>query len=154
MNERAIAARVSGVSLLVPGCAGLTYALVVPAFLGREESARAALLQVTLAATAGLALALTVLSFGYLPAIFRAARALRTSGEALDERQHAGVARVDEPVDRDVRTTGPHRRQHRQRVHDVAERAHAHDEHAGVLPEHDAHQPRPSRMARSRSRVE
>ena len=85
MNERAIAVRVSTVSLLVPGCAGLTYALVVPAFLGREESARAALLQVTLAATAGLALALTVLSFGYLPAIFRAARALRTSGEALDE---------------------------------------------------------------------
>ncbi len=85
MNERVIAARVSGVSLLVPGCAGLTYALVVPAFLGREESARAALLQVTGAATAGLALALTVLSFGYLPAIFRAARTLRTSGAALDE---------------------------------------------------------------------
>ena len=52
MNERAIAVRVSTVSLLVPGCAGLTYALVVPAFLGREEEARAALLQVTLAATA------------------------------------------------------------------------------------------------------
>jgi len=85
VNERDLAARAAAVSLLVPGCAGLAYALAVPAFLGGDESARASLLQVTALATAGLALALAVLSAGYVPAIFRAARSLRAAGAALDE---------------------------------------------------------------------
>jgi hypothetical protein len=39
-------------------------------------------------------------------------------------------------------------------VHDVTEGAHPHDEHARVVAEHGRHQPWPSRIARSRSRVE
>jgi signal transduction histidine kinase len=85
VNAREVAARVAAVSLLVPGCAGLAYALAVPLFLGGDESARGAHLLVTAFTSAGLAAALAVHSLGYLPALFRAARALREDGPPLDE---------------------------------------------------------------------
>lgn len=90
MKVRVALARMALVSASVPLCTALLYALVVPAFLGREESAREALLRATVLTAALLTASVGVLPLRYLRALARAERLLfgpRISGErpALDE---------------------------------------------------------------------
>jgi signal transduction histidine kinase len=88
VKARAVIARMTAVCLAVPVCTALLYALVVPAFLGREESAREALLRAT-----ALVAALLVVAVGALPLRYVALvrRATRTPAEPLDD---ASMARL------------------------------------------------------------
>ena len=64
-----ILGRIAGVSAAVPLCVSLVYTLVVPAFLGREESAREALIQATALVTLLALATLSALPLRYVGAV-------------------------------------------------------------------------------------
>ncbi len=84
MKVRVVLGRMALVCLAIPLSTALLYALVVPAFLGREESAREALLRATALTALLLTAAVGVLPLRYLGALMRASQLLaapRISGE-------------------------------------------------------------------------
>jgi signal transduction histidine kinase len=91
MNARGILARVLLVNVNVPLSAALVYVLVVPVFLGREESARVELFRETALVTFVTILALLAFALRSAGAIVRATRVLQKSPQKRIENRDIAI---------------------------------------------------------------